>query len=128
MVSEALVRDFKKATEKLLFAGTRWQRRRKQNREDMRLLLGEAERALEELRYSRDQSFASGMLLYALNTLFQSVQAHRKYFSPGEWRAVRVDIMTLSDNEVPVESKLTVVSRIARMKAFVPEPHRVPAI
>lgn len=41
---------------------------------------------------------------------------------------MRVDIMTLSDNEVPVESKLTVVSRIARMKAFVPEPHRVPAI
>ena len=36
------------------------------------MLLGEAERALTELQYSRDQSFASGMLLYALNTLYQS--------------------------------------------------------
>ena len=51
------------------------------------MLLGEAERALTELQYSRDQSFASGMLLYALNTLYQSVQRHRQFFSPAEWRA-----------------------------------------
>jgi|Transcript_5921 nuclear-control-of-ATPase protein 2 len=92
----------------------------------MRMLLGEAERALTELQYSRDQSFASGMLLYALNTLYQSVQRHRQFFSPAEWRAVRVDIMTLSDNEVPIEAKTLVVGRLARIKAFIPEPHRVP--
>ena len=86
-------------------AGIRTHRHRTQNREDMRMLLAEAERALTELQYSENQSFASGMLLYALNTLYQSVQRHRQYFSPAEWRAVRVDIMTLSDNEVPVESK-----------------------
>ena len=90
------------------------------------MLLAEAERALTELQYSENQSFASGMLLYALNTLYQSVQRHRQYFSPAEWRAVRVDIMTLSDNEVPVESKSRVVGRLARIKAFIPEPHRVP--
>jgi len=106
--------------------GIRTHRRRTQNREDMRMLLGEAERALTELQYSRDQSFASGMLLYALNTLYQSVQRHRQFFSPAEWRAVRVDIMTLSDNEVPIEAKTLVVGRLARIKAFIPEPHRVP--
>ena len=74
------------------------------------MLLAEAERALTELQYSDNKSFASGMLLYALNTLFQSVQRHRQYFSPAEWRAVRADIMTLSDNDVPIESKSRVVS------------------
>ncbi|ACO62636.1 predicted protein [Micromonas commoda] len=108
--------------------GTRNYRTRTQSREDMRMLLGEAERALAELTYSRNKSFASGMLLYALNTLFQSVQKHRNCFSPAEWRAVRLDIMTMSDNEVPVESKLNAVARLARVKAFVPEPHRVPQI
>ena len=108
--------------------GTRNYRTRTQSREDMRMLLGEAERALTELTYSRNKSFASGMLLYALNTLFQSVQKHRNCFSPAEWRAVRLDIMTMSDNEVPVESKLNAVARLARVKAFVPEPHRVPQI
>ena len=92
----------------------------------MRTLLGEAERALTDLQYSRDHSIASGMLLYAFNTLYQSVQRHRQFFSPEEWRAVRVDIMTLSDNEVPIESKTLVVGRLARVKAFIPEPHRVP--
>ena len=90
------------------------------------VLLAEAERALTELQYSDNKSFASGMLLYALNTLFQSVQRHRQYFSPAEWRAVRADIMTLSDNEVPIEAKTLVVGRLARVKAFIPEPHRVP--
>jgi nuclear-control-of-ATPase protein 2 len=94
----------------------------------MRMLLGEAERALAELTYSRNKSFASGMLLYALNTLFQSVQKHRQFFSPAEWRSVRLDIMTMSDNEVPVESKLNAVARLARVKVFVSEPHRVPQI
>ena len=108
--------------------GVRTHRRRTQNREDMRMLLAEAERALTELQYSDNKSFASGMLLYALNTLFQSVQRHRQYFSPAEWRAVRADIMTLSDNDIPIESKSRVVSRLARIKAFIPEPHRVPNI
>ena len=61
-------------------AGIRTHRHRTQNREDMRMLLAEAERALTELQYSENQSFASGMLLYALNTLYQSVQRHRQYF------------------------------------------------
>ena len=81
------------------------------------MLLGEAERALTELQYSRDQSFASGMLLYALNTLYQSVQRHRQFFSPEEWRAVRVDIMTLSDNEVPIESKTLVAVSYTHIRA-----------
>ena len=104
-------------------------RARTQSREDMRMLLGEAERALAELTYSRNKSFASGMLLYALNTLFQSVQKHRQFFSPAEWRSVRLDIMTMSDNEVPVESKRNAVARLALMglgldvKLFKPHSH-----
>jgi nuclear-control-of-ATPase protein 2 len=75
--------------------GTRTHRERSQHREDMRLLLAEAERALVELRYppssraTGNQSFERGMLLFALNTLFQSVQRHRQFFTPAEWRSVR---------------------------------------
>lgn len=109
-------------------------RDRSQNREDMRVLLAEAERALAELRYphrsraSSNQSFERGMLLFALNTLFQCVQRHRHFFSPAEWRAVRQDIMSLADNDMPVDNKLTVVHRLMRIKAFMPEPHRVPSL
>lgn len=101
----------------------------------MRMLLAEAERALVELRYplssrsSSNQSFERGMLLFALNTLYQSVQRHRHLFSPAEWRSVRRDIMSLADNDIPVENKLTIVSRIRfSVKAFQPEPHRVPRL
>lgn len=99
----------------------------------MRLLLAEAERALADLRFPRsrttnNQSFERGMLLFALNTLFQCVQRHRQYFSPAEWRAVRQDIMSLADNDMSVDNKLNVVARLARIKAFLPEPHRVPMI
>lgn len=101
----------------------------------MRMLLAEAERALVELRYplssrsSSNQSFERGMLLFALNTLYQSVQRHRQLFSPAEWRSVRQDIMSLADNDIPVENKLTIVSRIRfSVKAFQPEPHRVPRL
>jgi len=111
-------------------AGNRTHRERAHNREDMRLLLAEAERALAELRYppnsrTNNQSFERGMLLFALNTLFISVQRHRQFFSPQEWRAVRHDIMSLADNDMTVDNKLTVVARLSRIKAFMPEPHRV---
>mmetsp|Transcript_24655 Transcript_24655/g.61420 ORF Transcript_24655/g.61420 Transcript_24655/m.61420 type:complete len:637 (-) Transcript_24655:86-1996(-) len=110
--------------------GNRTHRERAHNREDMRLLLAEAERALAELRYppnsrTNNQSFERGMLLFALNTLFISVQRHRQIFSPQEWRAVRHDIMSLADNDMTVDNKLTVVARLSRIKAFMPEPHRV---
>jgi nuclear-control-of-ATPase protein 2 len=36
--------------------------------------------------------------------------------------------MSLADNDMPVDNKLTVVGRLARVKAFCPEPHRVPAL
>jgi len=60
------------------------------------------------------QSLSAGMLLYALNTLFQCVQRHRRLFSPAEWRSVRLDIMLLADNEVNIENKILTASRLTR--------------
>ena len=106
--------------------GARTHRERSQNREDMRLLLNEAERALAELLHppksraqaSCNQSFERGMLLFSLNTLYQSVLKHRQFFSPAEWRSVKQDITALADNDVAVESKLTVIGRMRTVNAL----------
>ena len=92
----------------------------------MRLLLNEAERALAELLHppksraqaSCNQSFERGMLLFSLNTLYQSVLKHRQFFSPAEWRSVKQDITALADNDVAVESKLTVIGRMRTVNAL----------
>lgn len=114
--------------------GIRTHRERSQNREDLRLLLAEAERALAELlhppksRANSNQSFEFGMLLFSLSTLYTNVCKNRHFFSPAEWRSVKLDINLLADNDVPVESKMIVVGRLRTSKAFLPEPHRVPTL
>ena len=100
-------------------------RRRKRQREEMRMLLHEAERALTNLKIAERRSVQHGMLIYALNSLYAAVQRNHHLFTRAEWRSVRVDVLELADPSVPIDNKLVTVARLARTRALVPEPHRV---
>ena len=100
-------------------------RQRAKKREEMRLLLSEAERALSNLRIAERRSVQQGMLIYALNALYLTLQRHQDLFSKAEWRSVRADVLELADPSLPVEHKLVTIARLGRTKALIPEPHRV---
>ncbi len=100
-------------------------RRRAKRREEMRMLLHEAERALTNLKIAERRSVQQGMLIYALDALYAAVQRHQHLFTRDEWRSVRIDVLELADPRVPIDNKLVTVARLARTKALVPEPHRV---
>ena len=116
----------------------RTHRERSQNREDMRLLLAEAERALSKLLHpgengngngnQRWESFSRGVLLFSLSTLYSSVSQHRAMFSPAEFRSVLSDLSYIAEPSVSPDAKLLVIGRLRATKAFLPEPHRVPSI
>ena len=73
--------------------------------------------------------FHQGMLLYAVNALYASVQKHKRMFTPKEFRGVKLDAMALADVGVSIEGKLLTTQRLARIyKGFQSEPHRVPSI
>ena len=76
-----------------------------------------------------NETFHQGMLLYAVNALYASVQKHKRMFSPKEYRGVKLDAMALADVGVSIEGKLLTTARLARIyKGFQSEPHRVPSI
>mgnify|MGYP003305971631 FL=1 len=100
-------------------------RRRSKHREEMRMLLHEAERALTSLKIAERRSVQQGMLIYALNSLYQAIQRHQHLFSRDEWRSVRIDVLELADPSIPIDNKLVTVARLSRTKALIPEPHRV---
>ena len=76
-----------------------------------------------------NETFHQGMLLYAVNALYASVQKHKRMFTPKEFRGVKLDAMALADVGVSIEGKLLTTQRLARIyKGFQSEPHRVPSI
>jgi len=76
-----------------------------------------------------NETFHQGMLLYAVNALYASVQKHKRMFTPKEFRGVKLDAMALADVGVSIEGKLLTTARLARIyKGFQSEPHRVPSI
>ena len=100
-------------------------RRRAKRREEMRLLLAEAERALCNLKIAERRSVQQGMLIYALNSLYLALQRYHGLFSKNEWRTVRADVLELADPSISIDNKLVCIARLARTKALIPEPHRV---
>jgi len=107
------------------YASMSLHRRRSKRREEMRLLLAEAERALCNLKIAERRSVQQGMLIYALNALYLALQRYHALFSKNEWRTVRADVLELADPSVPIDNKLVCIARLARTKALIPEPHRV---
>lgn len=100
-------------------------RRRQRCREEMRMLLHEAERALTNLKIAERRSVQQGMLIYALNSLYAAVQRNQHLFTRAEWRSARVDVLELADPSISIDNKLVTVARLARTRALIPEPHRI---
>ena len=87
-------------------------RRRAKRREEMRMLLHEAERALTNLKIAERRSVQQGMLIYALDALYAAVQRHQHLFTRDEWRSVRIDVLELADPRVPIDNKLVTVDAL----------------